>query len=162
MSTSYQTIYDSFFDRIEKDEEFLDYVNLTDVEAIELATLRSHSYLIEAISELTSKCSPDIDFMGDDENELFNENFTKNEIKLIVDIMFKIYMSRDIAKLHVFSLQFTPNEMQVFSPANERNSYLTLVQKLEKDIELAIDIYISKDRLTGRRKSIDYTIYSDY
>jgi len=162
MSTSYDKIYDPFYDRIEKDETFVDYVNLTDIECLELAKIRSHSYLIESISELTSKCTPDITFKYDEILLVLLDDLTINEIKLLVDIMFKTYMSRDIPKLHVFSLNFTPSEMNTFSTANERNSYLNLIEKLENDIDTAIDKYSCKDRLTGKRKGIDYDSYSEY
>ena len=163
MSTSYQTIYDSFFDKLEKDETFIDYVNLTENECLNLAKLRSHSYLLESISELTSNCEPDIDFNNyDDELDHINEDLTKNEIKLLVDIMFKIYMSRDIPKLHVFILNYTPKEMEVFSPANERTSFINLIKKLEEDVKIAIDNYKSRNRITGALKGIDYDVYSEY
>lgn len=163
MSTSYETIYNSFFDRVEKDDTFVDYINLTDVECMELAQKRAHAYLIEAISELTSKCTPDINFKDyDDDLEVINEDLTVNEINLLADIMFKIYMARDIPKLHVFSLNFTPSEMNVFSPANERKTYIELIEKLQADVDRAIDNYVSTDRITGKRKGINYDAYAEY
>lgn len=163
MSTLYKKIYDPFYDRLEKDETFIDYINLTEQECIDLAKERSHSYLTEAISELTSNCTPDINFEDyDDDLEVISEDLTKKEIKLLVDIMFKIYMERDVPKLHVFALYLTPNELNTFSPANERKSYLDLIKGLQDGIDKSIDNYSSTDRLTGKRKIINYDNYSDY
>ncbi len=163
MSTSYQEIYNAFFDRIEKDDTFVDYINLVDEECMELAKIRSHAYLMEAISELTSKCTPDINFQNyDDTLEIINEDLTINEINLLADIMFKIYMARDIPKLHVFEAKFAPSEIKMFSPAEERRAYLALIEKLQVDVDKAINNYASRDRITGKRKSINYDFYESY
>lgn len=162
MSTSFNSVYDLFLNEIETDSSFIDYVNLSERESLELAMSRCKNLLIESISELTSKCTPDINFLNYDvELETLNVDLTINEKKLLSTIMFKNYMGRDIPKLKTFVLNYIPSEMTVFSPANERNSYMALMKDLELKVNVAIDKYASRDRLTGKRKSIDFSSYTE-
>ena len=107
MSTSFNSIYDLFLNEIETDSSFIDYVNLSERESLELAMSRCKNILIESISELTSKCTPDINFLNYDvELETLNVDLTINEKKLLSTIMFKNYMGRDIPKLKTFVLNY--------------------------------------------------------
>ena len=75
--------------------------------------------------------------------------------------MFLIYMKRDETLLHAMEINFTPSDLNVFSPANERTSYRNFIAQLEHDIEIKIDDYKNRDRKTNALKqTIDYSSYN--
>jgi len=162
-STEFDTIKDKFYNRIEKDEKFFNYYNLSLEEATELAESRATNYLLEALDELSMQGNFEVDFSDYDEDmEEVNFEMTKTEIKLIVEMMFLAYMRRDEAKLHAMELNFTPSDLTVFSPANERTSYRNFIAQLQNKVDVMIDNYKYRDRKTGVFKTIiDYSNY-DY
>lgn len=163
LTTEFETILDKFYDRIEKDENFFEYYNVDIEEAKEIAKIRAKHYLCEALDKLS--CLPDleVDFSDyDSDSEVINEKLYPKEILLIVEIMFLIYMKRDESLLHAMEINFTPSDLSVFSPANERTSYRNFISKLEHDIDIRIDDYRNRDRRTNALKhTIDYSQYSD-
>lgn len=160
MSTSYDKFYSVFFDKVEKNTEFFNYYNLTDEESLSLAKQRAKVYLKEAIAKLTLKCTPDVDFRDyDDTLEVINVDATNGEIDLIANLMFEMFLTKDIAKLTAFSPYFTASELKtVLSPANERTSFMSMLEEVKKDNIDAIDGYQSKDRLTGKLKTLDFPL----
>lgn len=160
MGTSFEKIRNRFFDKLEKDDTFFNYVNLTDNEAMEIATKRANLLIESASIELVATCISDVDFLDLDEDlEEYNFELTEIETRLIVEIMFKQFMEKDVPTLHVFALNFIPSEFNSFSPANERTSYMNLVKKLQEDIRKMIDDYEASDRATKKRKLIPYSSY---
>lgn len=160
-TTSFDSIFSRFYDRLEKDQDFFDYYNIEMSEAIQIAHTRAKKYLIEALDRLCSVGSLQVDFSDyDDEIEEINFKVTSNEKRLIAEIMFEEYMKRDIPLLHAFKLSFSPSDLNVFSPANERKSYMSMIQYLETSVDEMIDEYKSRDRITGKlKKTIDYSKY---
>lgn len=162
MSTSFDTIFTAFFDKIEKDSEFFNYYNLTNSEALALAIERAESYLKESIVKLTLKCTPDIDFTNYDlDAKVINEDLTIVEIDLLANLMFEMYLAKDIAKLKSFVFQLSPKDLNVFSPADERRSFVKMFNEVEDTNLKLIADYASIDRLTGKKKTINYSSYSD-
>lgn len=155
-STSFELIYERFFDEVERDLDFFEYFHLSEDEAMEIAKERAKSLLMTTIDMLMIKCKPDVDFHDiDTELECFNFELTSIEIMLLSKIMFEQYIARDIAKLKSKTNLFTASEITaLYSPANERNSFFNMYQDLRKNVEVLIADYESKDRLTGKRKSI--------
>lgn len=163
MSTPFSKVYSKFLDKVEKDTEFFNYYNLSKEESMDIAIERSKAFLEEAVADLTFKCTPDIDFNDyDDIIDEFKEDLTRNEINLLANLMFEKYVSRDVALLKTFMLNFTPTDIQVFSPANERKSFMSMYSQLQADNNIMIDNYISKDRLTGKKKGIQYSNYEEF
>jgi hypothetical protein len=163
LSTPFAKIYPKFFDKVEKDTEFFNYYNLTEAESMAIAIERSKSYLLESVNDLVLKCTPDIDFTDYDETlEEFNSDLTKVEIGILASLMFEKYVSRDIAKLKTFDVNFTPSDLKVFDPSNSRKSFMEMYLQLQSENEKAIDNYISKDRLTGKKRGIKYSSYEEY
>lgn len=162
-TTDFERILNKFYDRIEKDEKFFNYYNVDVSEAVAIAQTRATNYLIEALDELSSVGGLDVDFSDyDSEIETINFKLYAKEIKLIVEIMFLIYMKRDEPLLHAMEINFTPSDLSVFSPGNERTSYRNFISNLENNIEIKIDDYKNRDRITGKLKqTIDYTSYSE-
>lgn len=160
MSTSFDTIFKVFYDKIEKDEAFFNYYNLTTQEAFDLAQERAESYLIESIVRLTIKCTPDIDFRNYDlENKVINEDITDIEVEVLANLMFEKYISRDIAKLKAFEVNFTPTDLQVFSPSQSRKSFMDMYKEVKNDNKEMLALYASVDRLTGKKKVLDYSSF---
>ena len=76
--------------------------------------------------------------------------------------MFLYYMKRDEALLHAMEINFTPSDLSVFSPANERSSYKNFIIKLENNVDIKIDDYKNRDRKTNELKQfINYSQYED-
>ena len=105
----------------------------------------------------------DVDFSDyDDTYEEMNFHLYPKEIRMIVEIMFLIYMKRDETLLHVMEINFTPSDLSGFSPSNERTSYRNFIYQLTHEVEIMVDNYKNRDRKTNELKyTIDYTQYSE-
>lgn len=161
MSTQWDVIYERFFKKIEKDADFFVYYNISNDEAMELAKERAKSYLIESIVKLTLNCTPDIDFNDYDESaELFNEVLTNTEIDLLANLMREQYHERDLSSLKAFEIKLSPKDFNVFSPANERKTFMDMFKDIQGENRKLISQYTSRDRITGKKKIIDYSQYS--
>lgn len=161
--TGFDTILNRFYDRIEKDEKFFDYYNVDIQDAVAIARNRAVNYLCEALDELSYISNLDVDFSDYDmEVQQINFSLYPKEIKLIVELMFYIYMKRDETLLHAMEINFTPSDLNVFSPANERTSYRNFLADLKHDIDVKIDDYKNRDRKTNALKqTINYSAYSE-
>lgn len=163
-TTPFERICKRFYDRIEKDEKFFNYYNVSISEAVSIAEQRAKNYLVESLDELSSVGDLEVDFSDYDNEigEVVNFKLYPKEIKLIAEMMFLIYMKRDEALLHAMEINFTPSDLTVFSPANERTSYRNFIADLTKSVEDNIDDYKNRDRKTGKLKqTIDYSQYSE-
>lgn len=160
MSTAYDKFYSAFFDKIQNNSEFFNYYNLTDVESLSLAKQRAKGYLKESIAKLTSKCTPDVNFRDcDDVLEVINVDATDTEIDLIANLMFEMFLAKDIAKLTAFSPHFTASELKtVLSPASERTSFLSMFKSVQENNIDMIDDYKGRDRLTGQLKMLNFPL----
>lgn len=161
--TSFDTILENFYNRIEKDEKFFNYYNVDINDAKIIATQRATNYLIESLNDLSSLSNIEVDF-SDYDTEIRSINFqlVPKEINLLVEMMFLKYMKRDEALLHAMELNFTPSDLNVFSPANERTSYRNFIKELSQSVDCQIDDYKNRDRKTNALKQfIDYSEYSE-
>lgn len=162
-TTEFATILDRFYNRIEKDEKFFNYYNVNLSEAQKIAEQRATNYLIESFDDLSMLNNLEVDFSDYDE-ELGEINFQllPKEINLLVEMMFLKYMKRDEALLHAMEINFTPSDLNVFSPANERTSYRNFINELSHNVDAKIDDYKNRDRKTNALKQfIDYSEYSE-
>ena len=158
--TTYEQLYTPFFNRIEKDATFFSYYNLTEEEALEIAQSRTKNYLNEAIAILQRNCTLDIEIILDDELEEISANLTLNEINIIADLMYEVYISRDIVTLKAMVNALTSSDLKMLhSPANERKTFMDMYNTLKSNNEVAMSNYNGRDRLTGKRKVIDYSQY---
>ena len=162
-STDFSTILNRFYNRIEKDEKFFNYYNIDVNEAIQIATQRATNYLIESLDDLSMVGNLQVDFSDyDEEIQEINFKLLPKEINLIVEMMFLKYMKRDEALRHAMEINFTPSDLSVFSPANERTSYRNFIRELTDAIEIKIDDYKNRDRFTNALKqTINYSEYSE-
>lgn len=162
-NTSFDTIFNKFFNRIEKDEDFFNYYNVPIEEAKEIAEQRATNYLVEALDDLSCVGNLQVDFSDYDEEKCeINFKLLPKEVGLISEMMFLKYMKRDEALLHAMEINFTPSDLSVFSPAGERTSYRNFIKELSDAVDIKIDDYKNRDRVTNALKqTIDYTDYSE-
>lgn len=115
---------------------------------------------------LKSKCTLDFQFQFNDEsNEVIISpetiSLTIDEIDILANLMKEIYYQRDLSKLKAFKIKFSPSDLNSFSPAEERRTFVNMCAFIKNNNEVLIDNYASRDRLTGKLKSINYTSYGD-
>lgn len=160
MSTPWNKIYEAFFNKIEKDGDFFAYYNVEPSEALDIAKTRAKGYLKESVAKLTLSCTPDIDFNNFDETlEIFYDDLTNIEIDLLANLMRENYYEKDLSLLKAFQLRFSPKDLNVFSPANERKTFMEMFNEVKRENRKLISQYVSRDRLTGKLKSINFSKY---
>ena len=162
---SFETLYEAFFDQIEKDKDFFNYNNVSVDEALNIAKTRSNRYLKEALATISLKCTPDkcgknfIDF--NDETKTLNYDLTYIELDIIASVMYEKYLFREFSKLKAQANRFTTKDFNVFSPANERNSFNEMFKTIQRGNEVLIDNYKSINHSTGNALTIDYSDIED-
>lgn len=162
MSTSFEKVINKFFRKIEKDREFFSYYNVSLEEAMQLAKEQANGYLLEAVEKLTDECVPDIDFFDyDEELQAFNFKLTDKEIGLLTDLMREVYFERDFVTLKAFKIAMTPSDLNQFSPASERKTFTDMVNGIKSENIGKISQYASVDRITGKKKLINYSQYNE-
>ena len=162
MSTSFEKVINKFFRKIEKDREFFSYYNVSLEEAMQLAKEQANGYLLEAVEKLTDECVPDIDFFDyDEELQAFNFKLTEKEIGLLTDLMREVYFERDFVTLKAFKIAMTPSDLNQFSPASERKTFTDMVNGIKSENVGKISQYASVDRITGKKKLINYSQYNE-
>ena len=161
-TTSFEKVISRLLRKIEKDKDFFSYYNVSVSEVQSLVMKQATGYLYDAIDLLVSKCEPDIDFYNyDDELEMFRFELTQREIGLLASLMYEVYFERDEALLKAFKIRMTPSDLNQFSPANERTSFENMLARIKSENRNDISRYISTDRKTGKRKTINYSQYDD-
>ena len=161
-ATSFEKVISRLLRKIEKDKDFFSYYNVSVSEVQSLVMEQATGYLYDAIDLLVSKCEPDVDFYNyDDELEMFRFELTQREIGLLASLMYEVYFERDEALLKAFKIRMTPSDLNQFSPANERASFENMLVRIKAENRNDISRYISTDRKTGKRKTINYSQYDD-
>lgn len=161
--TSFQELNDLFFEKIEEDGDFFYYYNLTSSESMQIANERAETYMFQAIAKFWQKCEPEIDIYDyDKDTKTFNFDLTEQEVDVLTNLMIEAYFKARKAKLRAFEIQFTPSDLKVFSPNEDRKTFMEMYQDLKVENEIMMDNYSGKDRMTGASKTIDYTQYSSY
>lgn len=155
-TTSFEVFYKKFYDKVQNDINFFDYFKLTPDEALAIAQERAKGFLIESLSLLVFKCTPDVNFMDfNEDEEILNFEATPNEVELIASLMYEFYLEKDIVKMRpVINAMTSADVKMLFSPANERKTFMDMFDYIvERNLILIAD-YASRDRLTGRLKTI--------
>ena len=161
-ATSFEKVTSRLLRKIEKDKDFFSYYNVSVSEVQSLVMEQATGYLYDAIDLLVSKCEPDVDFYNyDDELQMFRFELTQREIGLLSSLMYEVYFERDEALLKAFKIRMTPSDLNQFSPANERASFENMLARIKTENRNDISRYISTDRKTGKRKTINYSQYDD-
>ena len=159
-NTDYQTIFDKFIKKLKGDKQFFNYGNVSESEINEIVKDHLLSLLNRAIDRLYSVGLPDVDFYDkDDTIQLINHSLVPQEVSLLSDLMYLSYLEEDINKLKALGAVFRTSEINVIaSPANERKTYMDMVEKVENQVINSVSNYLSRERLSWKFKSI----YGDY
>ena len=159
-TTSFDKVISRLLRKIEKDKDFFAYYNLSVSEVQSLVMEQAVGYLYDAVDLLTSKCEPEVDFYNyDEELQIFNFELTQREIGLLSSLMYEVYFERDEALLKAFKIRMTPSDLNQFSSASERKTFEDMLQRIKNENTNKIAKYVSTDRNTGKRKTIDHSQY---
>lgn len=162
MTNKLEDVYEAFYDRIVHDIEFFSYFDVDEIEAMQIAQERARSFLREACSYLRRHVTLDftLSLMTDEKgNEVFVESITDDEVDLLADIMLLPYYERGLAKLSPKLNTFSASELRLLhSPANERQTYVSMLENVRSRVDYLIADYYAKDRMTGAEKMISTTL----
>ena len=75
--------------------------------------------------------------------------------------MREVYFDRDLCLLKAFKIAMTPTDLNQFSPASERKTFMDMLNEIKTENMRKISQYSSVDRITGQKKSIDYGKYTE-
>lgn len=155
MPTSFDEINTIFYDLVEEDEDFFNYYGISPVQSMNMAEARADSCLRAAALKVASENETDINFADfDTETREFAADLTPQEKNLLAHLQYERYLYRDFAGLRAQATRFTSAEQSVFSPANERKTFLQMYQALVEENRNSLNLYLCRDRLTGERKSL--------
>jgi len=154
MATSYDILKDRFIKRLRGDKKFFAYTGLASIEIEQLVTDHFSDLLLQSVEQVYKIGTPQIDLYDvDDTLGQFNEDLNQNEIALLISICYFKYFEEDRNRMHEFMLTFKSTELNILSPANERNSFLSMVNDMEAKVNIDISKYLSTDRKTGKIKT---------
>ena len=164
--TAFSDVINAFYHYIEKDVDFFQYFELNEEECMEVAGQRAGVLLEEATSYLCRKLIVENVFshtelvhsedwedgQGEEDEDAymaFIETLTNTEINLLVKAMFLMYLQRDLTVLRTFHGVMTSSDLNMYSPANERKTFVAMTQQYEDNLKVEISEYQMVDRLTG-------------
>ena len=160
--TAFSDVINAFYHYIEEDVNFFDYFELNEEECMEVAGQRAGVLLEEAISYLCRKLIIENVFshtemvqpneQGNEDSEgymAFTETLSNAEINLLVKSMFLMYLQRDLTVLRTFHGVMTSSDLNMYSPANERKTFVAMIQQYEDNLKVEISEYQMFDRNTG-------------
>lgn len=163
MTQRLQDVYTAFFDRIVKDRDFFRYYEITEEEAMQVATEQAYTFLREACSYVRRHLPLDFTLAiveNEETHEMqFQEEITDDEVQLLADVMLLPYYERGLADLLPKINTFSASELKLLhSPANERDTYVKMIDQQRLYIDRLLADYFARDRLTGGNKMISVTI----
>jgi DNA-binding ferritin-like protein (Dps family) len=161
--TPYSNVIKRFERKIQKDISYFCYDGVTETEKVAIINRRSNNLLDDAVAELQPMISlqQNVNFLDkDDELEKFNFNLIVSEEDIISDMMIVKLFEEESIKLNKLQ-EYLGNDIKVFSPAEERKTFLEMYNGIVKSNSLAISNYSNRDRITGKLKTIDYSKYND-
>lgn len=159
METSFDTVIEKFLFRVEKDRNFFNYYKTSNSESLEIVKKRALNYLTEAISRFKLKSNISYNILEfNDTKTGFTSELTDEEIYIIVSLMYEIHLQRDVMLLKVMTERYAPSDLTVFSPANERNSFLNMVESVKIENINLLDTYDVRNRLNGTHNLLNYTL----
>lgn len=148
--TAFEDVINAFYHYIENDVDFFNYFDIDEDECMEVAGQRAEVLLIEATSYLSRKMVFESVFSKyEADSKEFDETLNLAEINLLVKAMFLMYLQRDLTMLRTFHGVMTSSDLNMYSPANERKTFVDMVQKYELDLQVEITEYQMRDRNTG-------------
>ena len=147
--TAFEDVKQAFYSYIENDVDFFNYFELDEEECMEVAGQRAEVLLKEATSYLCNILVVENVYSTTD-GDAFTEMLTNVEINLLVKAMFLCYLKRDLTTLRTFHGVMTSSDLNMYSPANERKTFVDMVEKFEDELRIEISEYQMRDRTTGQ------------
>ena len=147
--TAFSDVIQAFYHYIEQDVNFFNYFELSEQESMEVAGQRAEVLLKEATSYLCNILVVENVYSTAD-GDAFTETLTNVEINLLVKAMFLCYLNRDLTMLRTFHGVMTSSDLNMYSPANERKTFVDMVEKYEDELRIEISEYQMRDRTTGQ------------
>lgn len=147
--TAFSDVIQAFYHYIEQDVDFFSYFELDEEEGMEVAGQRAEVLLKEATSYLCNILVVENVYSTTD-GDAFTEMLTNVEINLLVKAMFLCYLNRDLTMLRTFHGVMTSSDLNMYSPANERKTFVDMVEKFEDELRIEISEYQMRDRTTGQ------------
>lgn len=147
--TAFSDVIQAFYHYIEQDVDFFSYFELDEEESMEVAGQRAEVLLKEATSYLCNIIVIENVYSTID-GDAFTETLTNVEINLLVKAMFLCYLKRDLTTLRTFHGVMTSSDLNMYSPANERKTFVDMVEKFEDELRIEISEYQMRDRATGQ------------
>lgn len=159
MNTTYEIVYEKFFNRIINDKKFW-ITGIPAYDMKELAYKRANQLINQAVVTITTSTKYDmpIDILSsmNDDMEEFNLELNKVEIELIADVMLHEYLSGDItARLNALGKVFG-EDLKVFAPANEVKEFNDTVKQLKEENNIKIINYKTRKRDTYKKFKFDF------
>ena len=149
--TSYDVVIERFMRKIKQDKDYFCINGVSEEEFVELLNRRSVELLDDAANEMQPLISlrQNVNFLDkDDLLERFNFELTSIEIDILSDMMVCKYFDEELIKLKTMQ-KYLGDDIKVFSPANERKTYLEMID-YKRDIFLSkIANYNTINRLSG-------------
>lgn len=149
--TSYDVVIERFMRKIKQDKDYFCINGVSEEEFVELLNRRSVELLDDAANEMQPLISlrQNVNFLDkDDLLERFNFELTSIEIDMLSDMMVCKYFDEELIKLKTMQ-KYLGDDIKVFSPANERKTYLEMID-YKRDIFLSkIANYNTINRLSG-------------
>ena len=152
MSTPYSEIINLFLDKIEQDTDFFKYDALSEYETMEIINTRCKNILNLAIRSLQPMLDEthNINLLNRDEDmEEFKDELNDLEIDLISEAMVLEHYNIKRAKLGKINTYLGSSSMKVFSPAEERKSYLQFMSQIRAEFYEKLDNYNLRIRGKG-------------
>lgn len=159
--TSFTTLEDRFVHKVEEDAEFFQYYQTIQAVAEEVTHTRIKGYIFESADLLASQIEGVVDFTDyNAQEECFNFDLTKKEIYLLTSLMFQVYLSRSVAKLKTWEVNWASSDLKTFDPSNARTTFINMYNRICAENQALIEEYKSRDRETGALIGIDYGSYA--
>lgn len=152
MSTPYSDVIELFLDKIEQDTDFFRYDGLSEYETMDIINTRCKNILNLAIRSLQPMLDEthNINLLNRDEDlEEFGNDLNDLEIDLISEAMVLEHYNIKKAKLGKINTYLGSSSMKVFSPAEERKSYLQFISQIRADFYEKLDNYNLRIRGKG-------------
>lgn len=152
MATPYSDVIDLFLDKIEQDTDFFKYDNLSEIETMDIINTRCKNILNLAIRTLQPMLEEvhNINLLNRDEDmEEFEDDLNDLEIDLVSEAMVLEHYNIKKAKLGKINSYLGSGTMKVFSPAEERKSYLQFISQIRADFYEKLDNYNLRIRGKG-------------
>ncbi|MGL4450753.1 MAG: hypothetical protein ACRCX8_18960 [Sarcina sp.] len=150
--TPYSNVTNRFIRKIKKDKEFFCYKNVTEEEIVEVITQRGNELLDDSVNDIQLKIAfeQEVDFLDkDDTLEQFNFKLTTIEEDLLSDLMVCKYLDEELVQFKAMQ-KYLGSDIKLFSPANERKTFIQMIDHRHRKFEAKLDSYNSRNRLTGK------------